>query len=139
MSENDSRSRIRWPAAAALDVALVLVFATIGRASHERGLSPLGILETAWPFLAALAVGWLVLAAWRAPAAPLRTGLPLAAITVAGGMVLRLVSGAGAAIPFIIVASITVVVLLVGWRAIARLVAPSRSRSRSAGRPVTPR
>jgi hypothetical protein len=115
------RLAVRWPIALAIDAALVLVFATIGRASHERGLSVPGVLETAWPFLVALAVGWLVVRAWRAPTAVLRTGLPIVVVTVAGGMLLRLATGAGAATAFIVVASITLLVLFVGWRLIARV------------------
>lgn len=130
MPERASSPAVRPLPAFAIDAALVLVFATIGRASHERGLSVLGVLETAWPFLAALAVGWLVVRAWRAPAALLRTGLPLVAITVAGGMLLRLVTGAGTAAPFIVVATITLLVLLLGWRALARLVTRRLERRR---------
>ncbi|MDR6865531.1 hypothetical protein J2Y69_000113 [Microbacterium resistens] len=126
-SVSSGRPSLSWPWAVGADVVLVLVFAAIGRASHERGLSVLGVLETAWPFLVALAAGWLVLRAWAAPAALLRTGLPLWAITVAGGMALRAVSGAGIAVPFIIVAAVTLLVFLLGWRAIVVLVARSRA------------
>ena len=52
--------------ALAADVVLVLLFATIGRASHREGLSVAGVLEVAWPFLAALAVGWLAAVRVRA-------------------------------------------------------------------------
>ena len=117
-----------WLWAFAGDVLLVLVFATIGRASHERGISVTGVLETAWPFLAALIAGWLVLRAWAAPAATLRTGLPLWTITVAGGMALRALSGSGVALPFILVAAATLLLLLVGWRLAAGLVVRGRSR-----------
>jgi hypothetical protein len=128
-----TRPALRWPLALTIDAVLVVVFATIGRISHERGLTVLGVLDTAWPFLAALAAGWLALRAWRAPAAPLRTGLPLAVIAVAGGMVLRLVSGAGTAAAFVVVASVTLLVFLVGWRGVVAIVARTRaSKSRSA-------
>lgn len=112
--------------AAVLDVVLVIVFATVGRASHAEALDVAGIAQTAWPFLAALAVGWVATLAWRRPAAPARTGLPLWIITVAGGMLLRLATGSGAALPFVIVASLTLLLLLVGWRLIAALVARRR-------------
>ena len=58
----------------AVDVVLVTTFAAIGRASHGEQTFA-GLWQTAWPFLAALVVGWLVTLAWRAPAAPVRTGL----------------------------------------------------------------
>lgn len=130
MPAHHSPPVLRWPVALAIDVALVLVFATIGRASHERGLSVLGVLETAWPFLAALAVGWLALRAWRAPTAVVRTGLPIVVITVAGGMLLRLATGAGTAVAFIVVASVTLLVLLLGWRVISRAIARAVARRR---------
>lgn len=107
--------------AAVADFALVVVFALIGRASHGETLTIAGIAETAWPFLAGLAVGWLVTFAWRAPLAPVRTGVGVWAITVVGGMLLRAVSGQGVALAFVIVAGAVLVAFLVGWRAIAAL------------------
>jgi hypothetical protein len=111
----------------ALDVMLVLAFAAIGRASHgEDWLVGLGM--TAWPFLVGLVAGWLITRAWRAPAAPVRTGLGVWAATVVGGMLLRSASGQGTAVAFIVVATLTLCLFLVGWRLIAALVARSRSR-----------
>jgi hypothetical protein len=114
--------------AAALDVVLVVVFAATGRASHEESAFGLGLLTTAWPFLVALAAGWIVTLAWRRPVAIARTGVPVWLITVAGGMLLRWVSGQGTALPFIIVATIVLCAALVGWRAIAALIRRLRSR-----------
>lgn len=114
--------------AALLDAALVAGFAATGRASHEE--HPLvGLWDTAWPFLAALAVGWLVTAAWRAPSAPLRTGIGVWAVTLIGGMLLRAVSGQGTAIPFIVVAGVVLAVTLIGWRAVAALLRRRRART----------
>ncbi|WP_127476678.1 DUF3054 domain-containing protein [Microbacterium sulfonylureivorans] len=109
----------------ALDVVLVVVFAAIGRASHgEDALA--GLWITAWPFLAGLVAGWLITQGWNAPTAPARTGLGIWAITVAGGMLLRAASGQGIAVAFVIVAAITLLLFLVGWRVIARLVSRAR-------------
>ena len=111
--------------ALAIDAALVVVFAAIGRASHgESALD--GLFATAWPFLVALAAGWLITLAWRAPTAPVRTGLGVWGVTVAGGMLLRTASGQGTAVAFIVVAAVTLLLFLVGWRVIAALVARSR-------------
>lgn len=110
------------------DVVLVVVFAAIGRASHEHSVTAAGVLETAWPFLVGLAAGWLMLRAWRAPAAPVRTGVLLAVITVVLGMILRVVSGGTTAVAFIIVATVTLLVFLVGWRAVAALIVRLRAR-----------
>jgi drug/metabolite transporter (DMT)-like permease len=122
MSTDTAAPRARLIAlAAVLDVAVVVAFAAIGRASHDENvLTGLGV--TAWPFLVALCVGWAALLAWRRPTAPVRTGVGVWLITVAGGMLLRAVTGQGVAIAFIVVATVVLLVLLVGWRAIATLV-----------------
>lgn len=121
----------RSPALAlVLDAVLVVVFAAIGRATHDGdALGPFGsgLATTAWPFVAALLVGWLVTRAWRRPTAVVRTGLPVWAITVALGMVLRALSGQGVAVAFIIVATLTLALLLLGWRGIARLAGRRRT------------
>ncbi|BFM23778.1 DUF3054 domain-containing protein [Microbacterium sp. che218] len=124
-----SSSRRSPALALLLDIVLVVVFAAIGRATHDGDvLGPFGsgLATTAWPFVAALLIGWLVTRAWRRPTAVMRTGLPVWAITVALGMVLRALSGQGVAVAFIIVATITLAVFLLGWRGIARLAARRR-------------
>lgn len=124
-----SSSRRSPALALLLDIVLVVVFAAIGRATHDGDvLGPFGsgLATTAWPFVAALLIGWLVTRAWRRPTAVVRTGLPVWAITVALGMVLRALSGQGVAVAFIIVATITLAVFLLGWRGIARLAARRR-------------
>jgi hypothetical protein len=121
----------------ALDAALVTVFAAIGRASHgEDALA--GLWVTAWPFLAALVAGWVVSLAWRSPLAPVRTGLPVWVVTVAGGMLLRAVSGQGTAFAFIVVATVTLLLFLVGWRVVAAVVRRFR-RTRHSSQPGVPR
>jgi hypothetical protein len=111
--------------ALALDVAWVTGFAATGRASHHSDVWA-GLFTTAWPFLAALAAGWLVTFAWRAPSAPVRTGLGLWGVTVSGGMLLRAASGQGTAFGFIVVATLVLGATLVGWRAVAALVSRRR-------------
>lgn len=112
-----------------LDVVLVIVFAVIGRATHHEGVlgeGGLGLATTAWPFLAALALGWLVSLAWRAPLAPVRAGVPIWLVTVGGGMLLRALSGQGTAVPFVVVATLTLLLMLIGWRVIAALILRGR-------------
>lgn len=111
------------------DVVLTLVFAIIGRASHAESLDAAGVLDTWWPFLAALLIGWLVSLAWRAPLGIVRSGIPIWLITVAGGMLLRAASGQGTALPFIIVATLTLALFLLGWRALFAAVTAVRRRS----------
>ncbi len=100
----------------AADVVCVVVFCAIGRRSHAEGLTLAGVAETAWPFLSGTAVGWLLSRAWRNPAAVAPTGVAVWVCTVVVGMLLRKLTSAGVAPSFIVVASITTAVLLLGWR-----------------------
>jgi Protein of unknown function (DUF3054) len=105
-----------------LDVCCVLVFVVIGRASHTEGETLPGIVSTGWPFLCGLAAGWVFSRAWRRPFALRPAGLPVWLFTVALGMVLRVVSGQGAAAAFVVVALAFLGLFLLGWRLLARLV-----------------
>ncbi|KJC62868.1 DUF3054 domain-containing protein [Agreia bicolorata] len=119
--------------AAAADLVLALVFVLIGRGSHEEGFTLLGTLNTAWPFIAGLALGWLVSRAWRAPLSMRRAALPVWASTVVIGVLLRAVSGQGVAVSFVIVTLLVLAAFLFGWRALALLVV-SRPHRRTAQR-----
>ncbi|NHN54818.1 DUF3054 domain-containing protein [Calidifontibacter sp. DB0510] len=104
---------------AAIDAVLILVFAAIGRASHDEGTVITGVLTTAWPFLVGAAVGWaLWWAARRSPASSLRAGLVVWPATVIVGMALRHLTGRGIAVPFIVVATLVLGVFLLGARAL---------------------
>ena len=71
-------------AAFVVDAALVLLFAAVGRRSHAESGAVLGVLLTAWPFLAGTVLGWVVALGWRR-AAPLgvRDGIPVWVCAVA--------------------------------------------------------
>ncbi len=116
--------------ALAADLVCVVVFCTIGRRSHAEGLSIGGVAETAWPFLAGTATGWLLARGWQRPLSLAPTGLIVWAATVVVGMLLRKASSQGTATSFIIVASVTTAVLLLGWRGTALAVA-RRAAARS--------
>lgn len=105
-----------------LDVVLVLIFAVSGRSSHAESLSVGGVFTTAWPFLLALAIGWAASRNWRSPLRLWPNGVCIWVITVMGGMILRVLSGAGTAVSFIIVATIVLGVFLLGHRALASLL-----------------
>lgn len=120
---------MRFLPAFLVDAVLVLVFAAIGRASHAE--DPAGFLLTAWPFLVALLLGHA--AAFLLPARPRRPwtlpwGGVVWAVTVVGGMLLRLLSGDTAELPFIIVATLVLGAFLLGWRGLTALVRRSRGR-----------
>ena len=108
---------------AVLDVALVLLFAAVGRRSHAEGLDVAGVLRTAVPFLVGTAAGWL-LASLTLDSGPrsLAFGAVGLACTVVVGMLLRRVAGEGTALSFVLVATSVLAVLLLGWRAVATLV-----------------
>jgi hypothetical protein len=102
--------------AVGIDVFSVTLFVAIGRREHEQGSALAGLIETAAPFLIALALGWLVLRAWRRPTDWL-TGVGIWAITLTAGMLLRnLVFDAGTASSFVLVAAAFLALFLVGWR-----------------------
>jgi Protein of unknown function (DUF3054) len=111
--------------AVVIDIACVLIFVIIGRASHTKGETLAGIASTCWPFLSGLAIGWLAARAWRRPLALRPAGLVVWLCTVALGMVLRVISGQGTAPAFIAVALVFLALFLLGWRLLARLAARS--------------
>ncbi|HEY6682291.1 MAG TPA: DUF3054 domain-containing protein, partial [Propionibacteriaceae bacterium] len=99
--------------AIAVDVICILIFAIIGRSSHQEATDLLGVAHTAWPFLAGCLLGTLIGRTWRRPYA-LRTGVAVWLGTVIGGMTLRVLTGGGIQLSFIIVASIFLAVFLIG-------------------------
>jgi hypothetical protein len=105
-----------------LDAGFVLLFATIGRASHAEGVSWPGVLGVAWPFLLALGAGW---AGARA-----RSGWPTRvpgsvlvwAVTAVLGLGLRVATGGGFAWSFAVVTVLVLGLFLVGWRCAVEVV-----------------
>jgi hypothetical protein len=69
-----------------------------------------------------------VTVAWRRPLGILVPGVVIWVATVAIGMLLRVASGQGVQFAFVIVATVTLGIFLVGWRAIALLIVRLRSR-----------
>ena len=117
-----------------LDIAVVLAFALAGRASHDEGLSVLGLADTAWPFLLGLVLGWVLVGRSRLALRSLRAGLIIWPVTVAVGMLLRLLTGDGAALSFVLVAAGVLGAAMLGWRAVVTLFG---TRSLPAGRHVS--
>jgi hypothetical protein len=110
-------TRLRPGTAVLADVICVIVFCTIGRRSHAEGITVAGVAETAWPFLAGTALGWLAVRGWRQPATLAPTGLVIWLSTVVIGMLLRKATSQGTAVSFVVVASLVTAILLLGWRA----------------------
>lgn len=113
--------------AALIDVALIALFAAVGRRNHAEGVTPVGIADTAWPFVAGAATGWIASRGWRRPIAVAPTGLTVWIATVVVGMFLRRLAGEGTAWSFVVVATVVTGLLLLGWRVVA-----SRRLGRSA-------
>jgi hypothetical protein len=118
---------VRTAAALALDTVLIALFAAIGRRNHAETGALVDILDTAWPFLAGMAAGWLisVLSFRRAPLGVLE-GVPVWLGAVALGMVLRRVTNEGTAFAFVIVATLFLGAALLGWRWAWALLRASR-------------
>jgi hypothetical protein len=116
--------------AAVADLVAVLVFAAVGRSSHAEGLTAAGVLETAAPFLLGLGVGWLAGRVWRSPVGA-TLGLWAWAGTAVVGLVVRAVVIHRLPVSFVLVASVSLAVFLLGWRLVARLVT---HRGRAGGR-----
>ena len=108
------------------DLAVVVLFAAIGRSAHAHGDGAVGVLSTAWPFLVGTVVGWVVAArtvasAWRAELRLWPTGAIVWICTWGLGMALRGLTGGGLAPSFLLVAALVLAAMLAAWRVIARL------------------
>ncbi|MFZ2528385.1 MAG: DUF3054 domain-containing protein [Rhodococcus sp. (in: high G+C Gram-positive bacteria)] len=114
----------KYAPALVIDIVLVVVFAALGRSSHDETLSIPGIATTAWPFLAGLTVGWFATAMLYRDKFDARAAVPTGVLvwlcTLVVGMLLRVVTGQGTATAFIVVATLFLGVFLVGWRLIDR-------------------
>ena len=104
-----------------VDGGFVLLFALIGRISHVKGVTVLGVVDTAWPFLVGLALGWgAARLLWRAWPRGIAQAVPVWLLTVAAGLLLRVLSGGGGApFSFVVVATVVLGAFLLGWRALA--------------------
>jgi hypothetical protein len=104
-------------------VVAILVFAAAGKSSHDEHGGAVEVLVIAWPFVAGAVLGWGAhLAVRRTAPVPPAAGLWVLAGAVGGGHLLRVVTGRGTAASFVVVSVVVLGVLLVGWRALARLV-----------------
>ncbi|MFT4011774.1 MAG: DUF3054 domain-containing protein [Nocardioidaceae bacterium] len=134
---------MRIPVVLLIDLVVVLLFALIGRLSHAETLTPLSLLDTAWPFLVATVVGWAIgytLSQVRSHDPETHTFHPLRVwpdgvlvwvATVAVGMVARALLTTHEIKPgFVVVATIFLGLFLLGWRIAARIVLAQRDAAR---------
>ncbi len=102
-----------------LDLAVVLAFAAIGRASHAEALDPSQLFRTAAPFVLATLMAWVLLvmrpglvAGWRQAALVWGTTLVL-------GMLFRAMLGQGVQPSFVAVAGSVLLAGMAGWRVLS--------------------
>ena len=127
------RLRTRRLLALLADLASVLAFASAGKSSHEAGDPSWVVLAIAWPYaLAAVVAHAGLLWRGRLPARVWPEGVVVLAVTYLLGMSLRVASGRGMAVGFLVVAAIFLTITLLGWRGVVRLVLSRRARSREA-------
>jgi len=122
-----------------IDLVLVFVFATIGRASHAEALTFDGILRTALPFVAAALLAWImiVLRRWNLPW--LKQGAFVWAVTLVAGMFFRTMVGDGVQVAFVVVAALFLALFLIGWRGLAHLLGGRRQQATTGPREKDPR
>ena len=109
-----------------VDAVVVLVFAGVGRRSHDESDGVASVLGTAAPFLVGLVVAWVAVALVERrrgrgveSLTSVDAGVVIALVTVAVGMILRrTLWDRGTALTFIVITVVFVTFLCGGWRAV---------------------
>jgi hypothetical protein len=112
----------------AADLVAVVVFAAIGRSSHDESGDLLGLAGTAAPFAVGLVAAW-ALPTVRANPPALRSGLVVWAGAAVLGLALRAAFTGRLPLSFAVVTVIALGVLLVGWRGLTAAVRVGRRRA----------
>ncbi|MDN5860104.1 MAG: DUF3054 domain-containing protein [Pseudonocardia sp.] len=106
----------------AADVVAVLVFVGLGRSNHAEAVDLAAFGATAAPFLIGLAAAWTTPYVRSDPASRC-SGAAVLAGTVVVGLALRALLLGRLPLPFVLVATVSLTVLLVGWRVLSKVVA----------------
>ncbi|HEY2225884.1 DUF3054 domain-containing protein [Actinomycetospora sp.] len=117
---------------ALVDALAVLVFAAIGRQAHEGGAHDVAyalgeVVGIATPFLAGALVAALAVRSWRDPLA-WRSGIAVWIGAVVIGMLLRWAFVDPPPLSFVVVATVSLAVLVLGWRGVVRGIMTLRGR-----------
>jgi hypothetical protein len=125
----EARTRISPFVLAAGDAVAIVLFAVIGLANHDEGITLAGIVRNAGPVLIAFAVVAPFAKTYARPG--LRSLLVTWAIAVPLGVVIRAVAldrpADGSQVTFGIVTMIATLVLLLAWRGIAATASRART------------
>jgi hypothetical protein len=103
--------------ALALDLALIVLFAALGRREHTEGNGAAATLRVAAPFLIGWVVGGAAARLYRRPLHPAAAARAWA-VALPLGFALRAAGGRGLELSFMVVALLVLGALLIGWRAI---------------------
>ena len=108
----------RLPMAVIADAVLIVVFAAVGRRTHDEGSAIGQTFVIAAPFLIGYVIAAAALRLDRDPFS-IRRAVPVWLAGIALGLVLRgTLFGRGLAPAFVIVAFLTTGLLLIGWRSV---------------------
>jgi predicted Abi (CAAX) family protease len=100
----------------------VLVFAFGGKSSHEASSSDWIVLAIVWPFVASVLVAHVLLLVRGLDARRVwPEGALVLFVTYVVGMVLRVLSGRGIEVGFLVVALLFLALTMLGWRSVVRL------------------
>ena len=126
MTSTAPRRTAGWLLPVVADLVCVLVFAAAGKGTHEASDSEWVVLAIVWPYALSVVLAHTgLLLRGRQTRRVWPEGAVVLAVTYVLGTVLRLVSGRGIAVGFLVVAVVFLALTMLGWRAILRLVKPS--------------
>jgi hypothetical protein len=100
---------------------VVLLFATVGRASHDEPVSLAGVWHVAWPFGLGAAAALGLAAYANDDPRTLKVGVRVWLAALVVGMVGRRLTDAGTAPALVVVATLVLGLLFLGWRVLAKL------------------
>lgn len=128
MTRNAPQPTGRWLPAVVADLVCVLVFAFAGKTSHEASASDWVVAAIAWPYALSVVLAHAgLLLRGRQPRRIWPEGVVVLAVTYLLGMVLRVLSGRGIAVGFLVVAVLFLALTMLGWRCVVQLVLRRRT------------
>ena len=110
-----------WPLWALADVVLIILFAFIGRRSHEEGLAIGHVLYTALPFIIGYVIALAISRPWQSINNLWPAGIIVWLGTVVLGLAVRIMMGSTAAVSFMIVTAVVLGFFLLARRLLGKL------------------